>query len=291
MNFVSILLFAVPCVVAFGGAGCKPVVPASYPVTEKEHIYYDGETKLHGYLMTPEVPGAETLPGLLVLPYFMGAPALPDRETGRKYAKRGMVVFVADYYGKQYDDADAAHIQEALTTTYPAMVGDWEAGHRIAKLGLKQLTSQSNVNADKIGVMGFCAGGTMTSFLARSGAKITVAIDFHGDATDLEGEAIEAHNTKYFAGFFGRNDPMIPPAAVETGTQWLSKATTDGNSDYEVNVYGNTVHGFTVPMSDTVMTFLESIGFGGAAKYNPTASKAAFDRAEALFVEHGLLSN
>jgi len=288
MKLCFLVLLAIPCVLSFGGA-CNTKTAVEYSVTEKEHIYYDGETKLHGYLMTPDVPNADMLPGLLVLPYFMGAPALDDRNFGRGYAKKGMVVFVADYYGTQYQNDNNDDITQALSVSYPALVGDWKSGQRIATLALEQLTSVANVDADRVGVVGFCAGGTMASFLVRSGAKIAVALNYHGDPSPLEGEEMGTHNTKYFAGFFGRNDPLISSDQVENGEKWLQKSTADGSNHYEVQVFGNTVHSFTMAFSPTMQQWFIDGGMGGATAYNPIAAEATFERTDALFKKYGLL--
>lgn len=291
MLALAALLVSLPNALAFGSdSSAAAAVAGRYAVTEREHIYYDGDVKLYGYLMTPDTE-IGSLPGLLVLPYFLGAPALNDREVGRRYAEKGMVVFVADYYGKQYDAASAEHIQEALTETYPALVGDWERAQRIASLGLEQLTSQPKVDSSRVGVLGFCMGGTMASFLVRSGADLSVAINYHGDNQPVADEVAADHNTKYYAAFFGRNDPLIAPEQIETGSQWLDEATSGNDHDYEVNVYGNTVHAFTVPIPTTILDFMDAAGFGGALKYEPARAEAAFARTDALFKQHDLLVN
>lgn len=242
--------------------------------------------------MTPDIPNAKDLPGLLVMPYFLGAGSVEERDKVREYAQRGMVVFIADYYGKKYDDTNAAHIQEALFATYPNFVKDTPLAGRRALLALSQLTSQPSVNADKIAVMGFCMGGTMGGIFARAGGKAAVYISFHGYNQLPEGASAPAdnkYNIQYFATFFGRDDPTIPPAMVEGSAVWLDGVTKKYGGEYEAVIYSNTVHSFTLPMPKAVYSFLESVGYGGAAKYSPSRSAAAFERADAIFKKFGLL--
>lgn len=295
MKLALICVLVISSVAAFGGS-CNnaPAGPTLYPVTEKAHVYYDGETGLDGLLMTPDVPNAKDLPGLLVFPYFMGQNSADINDLARTYAQRGMVVFIADYYGKKYDDTNPAHIGEALTVTYPNFVKDTETAGRIALLSLKQLTDQPNVDPEKIGVFGFCMGGTMGGVFARAGGKAAVVISLHGynqlpeDATPVTAD--NGYNIKYFASFFGRNDPTIPPAIVEGSSVWLDEATKNGSAGgWEVVSYSGAVHSFSVPMNPVVYTFLESVGYGGAAEYNEDRAKAAFARADDLFKQFGLL--
>lgn len=279
MKMFALFATAAATVAAFGGE------PA-YKMVEKAHVYYDGETALHGHLMYQDT-GATDRAGLLVFPYFLGAPAMVDRNASFQYAEKGMVVFFADYYGKNYDDSDMAQIGEGFNG-YTPFLADTVKAQRIAVLGLAQLTSLPMVSEDKIGVMGFCMGGSMAAELARAGGKAQVAVSFHGNQAPVEGAADKGFNMKYFAAFFGRNDPMIPPSAVEASQEWMASATAAGG-DYEAVIYSNTVHGFTHQMSDTLFEYIDSIGYGGAAAYSAKRAKSTFERVDALFKEYGLL--
>jgi dienelactone hydrolase len=252
----------------------------------------DGDTALDGYLMTPEIKRATNLPGLLVFPHFMGSGSIVERNKAREYAERGMVVFVADYYGKKYNDGKTEDVAEALTQTYPNFVKDTETAARIALLSLAQLTSQPNVDAEKIGVMGFCMGGIMSGIFARAGGKAAVCISLHGYnqlPADATAPGDNGYNIKYFASFYGRNDPTIPPAMVEGSSLFLDEVTQKYGGDYEAVIYSNTVHSFSLPSTQTFLNFLDSIGYGGAAKYNAKSSAAAFARTDEIFKLHGLL--
>lgn len=288
MSVCSMLLASLPALLAFSSG----VVTTQYPVIEQEHNYLDGETTLHGHLMYQDIPGQEgdfSRAGLLIFPYFMGAPAMTDRALGRSYAEKGMVVFVADYYGKQYDDSNTAHIEEALTGTYPAFLADSERAERVALLSLEQLTAVPSVDPERVGVIGFCMGGSMASVLARAGGKAQVAVSLHGDNSPAEDASSAPYDIAYFASFFGRNDPMIPPSNVEDSTQWLADSTADGEHDGEVVVYTNTVHAFSIPMSEGILAFLDAIGYGGAAAYSEKRATSSFERVDSLFREYGLL--
>lgn len=288
MKLFLVLLSAVNAF-GFSHAHSEP----HYDMVEKAHTYTDGDTVLNGHLMYQDIPGASDRAGLLIFPYFMGTPAVLDYDVGRSYAEKGMVVFVADYYGANYDETNQEHIALALSTTYPAFLADSAKAARVALLGLEQLTSLPMVSADHIGVIGFCMGGSMTSILARAGGKVAVAISLHGDNTPGENEAIAEYQVDYFASFFGRNDPLIPSTAVEAAQDWLTESTAkqddDHHGDYEVTVYSNTVHAFSHPVGEDFLAVLDSFGYGGAAAYSERRGKSAFERVDSLFLEHGLL--
>lgn len=280
---------------AFGTAGVHSQ-GAPYKLVEKDHVYMDGDIKLNGYLMYPE--GADTAPansyaGLLIMPYFMGAPALNDRDLGRGYAEKGMVVFVADYYGKNYQDSNKGHVMTALMEDYSqGIMGNRPQARRIASLALKELASLPFVDEDRIGGIGFCAGGTMLSELARAGGKMAVAISLHGQNGVGAGDdaTFADYKVTHFATFFGRNDPLIPPADVDASMEWLDSATARGSTArWEAQIYGGAVHGFSNPMSDVLMNTIAEMGMAGAAAYDEHWSKTCLSRADQLFQEYGLL--
>jgi dienelactone hydrolase len=306
-------IFAAGLMASASAFGAGEATHVQYPIVEKDHIYYDGETELHGYLLYQDRPDVDSRPGLLVFPYFMAEPALQEREVGYTYAERGMVVFVADYYGEIYSAEDPEQIGAVLGGLYPSLTKDWETMRRLALLSLEQLTSVDRVDADRVGVLGFCMGGMMAGELARAGGKSLVSISLHGlvhmadsDGNAREGETEpEPYDVGYFAAFFGANDPLISSSMVEASRAFLERSTTvdvkDSSelvahlggasieNDYEVTEYGNTAHAFSFAMSDTILQFLADIGFEGAAAYNAKRAKSAFNRVDDLFVEYGLL--
>src|SRR5438132_2657696 len=54
---------------------------------------------------------------------------------------------------------------------------------------LEQLKAQKNVDAKKLGAVGFCFGGTTVLELARSGSPINGVVSIHGGLAPLKSEA------------------------------------------------------------------------------------------------------
>jgi dienelactone hydrolase len=95
-----------------------------------------------------------------------------------------------------------------------------------------------DIDASRIGAIGFCFGGLCALDLARAGAAIRGAASFHGLFTPpgLPEAKIQA---KIIA-FHGWDDPFAPPDQVTAFGQEMTAA----GADWQLHAYGGTVHGF-----------------------------------------------
>lgn len=273
-------------------------------LVEKEVTYSDGaDGKLVGYVIYQSMPSdAPRRPGLMVFPGPYGdGGGKEEREVARKYAKKGMVVFLPDYYPTRNSEDNPEEVQAAIFQYGPFLK---DSGHaqKIAKLGYDQLAKMPMVDADKIAAVGFCFGGAMALNLARSGAKLEAAVSLHGEYPELDVEvgtkgATGAYNTKYFVEMVGANDPFIPPAARDSWVTELSGYTAGTEMSYDFTVFGNTVHAFSIKYSQAFLDVLVQVlhmqgnkgakkvgdGIPGVIQYNPVVATAAFDRIDDLF--------
>jgi dienelactone hydrolase len=100
------------------------------------------------------------------------------------------------------------------------------------------LTSEL-ADKDKVAVIGYCFGGTCALELARSGANLVGTVTFHGglgtdtpgDAKNIKGKVLILH---------GADDHFDSVVAI-------NKEMKDAGVDYEIDLYGHTVHAFTNP--------------------------------------------
>jgi dienelactone hydrolase len=105
---------------------------------------------------------------------------------------------------------------------------------------LDELKKQPQVNAQKLGAIGYCFGGTTVLELARSGADVDAFVSFHGglstptpaDAKRIKGKVLALH---------GADDPNVPPAEVAAFEEEMRK----GGVDWQLVAYGGAVHSFT----------------------------------------------
>ena len=221
--------------------------------------YSDGDGgELVGYSIFAETKSSSKRPGLLVFPgpYGDGGSA-QEREVARAYARKGLVVFLPDYYPTRNSDKDFNQTLAAVAA-YEPFLKDSAKAQKIAKLAYDQLAQSPLVDADKISAIGFCFGGAMTLNLARSGAKLVVAVSLHGEYPHLDTDlgtagATGAYNTQHFVEMVGYADPFIPRAARDAWVTEL-KARTDGTDQtFDFIVYGTSVHAFSIKYSENFL--------------------------------------
>jgi len=296
----------VACGVLARGAQQVSRATADGGIVEKEHIYKDGDDTLTGYLMYKDLPepqrraahtGTPKRPGLVVYvgPYGDGG-GKNERDFARTYAEKGMVVFLPDYFPGRHSDEDPKQVQAAVEA-YGPFLKDPAKAQRIALLALQQLTSLDMVDADKVGVVGFCFGGAMALNMARAGGKAKVAVSLHGEYPD-RGDPTASYNVDYFVEMLGDSDPFIPVEARDAWIKELTDYTKDTNMNYDVEIWGNSVHAFSIKYSDAFNAVIAAVtgsvvddtGVTGVVRYEPDRAAASFDRIDDLFAQHGLIS-
>jgi carboxymethylenebutenolidase len=102
------------------------------------------------------------------------------------------------------------------------------------------LKARPDVRADRIGIMGFCMGGTVAfKTAARHGGAVRTAVSFYGGGS-LADRALLARISVPVLAFFGETDTFIPLAQVAR----LSDTMRELGKAYESHVYPAAGHGF-----------------------------------------------
>jgi dienelactone hydrolase len=194
--------------------------------------YSDGHTNFIGYLADPQAGGKR--PGVLIV---HEAPGLNDHPKlrARMIAELGYVGFAADMYGngKIAEGEETQALMGGLRNDIPRL-------RRTARAAFDTLAKLPQVDASRIGVMGYCFGGLVVLELARSGAPISGLVSFHGilstktpeDATNVKGKVLVCT---------GAADPLVPPEQLAA----FEKEMNEGKVDWQVQVYGGAKHAFT----------------------------------------------
>jgi len=205
--------------------------------TEKVN-YNHGKAFLEGYLVYDDAIQGKR-PGVLVVHCFRG---LRDfvKERTEQLANLGYIVFALDMYGVIPKDDQEAF---ALAKVYGA---DRRLMRSRANAGLEVLRMHDLTDTRHIGAMGYCFGGGVVLELARSGAEIAGFVGFHAnlntanreDAKNIKGKVLILH---------GADDPLVPMDQVLAFQEEMRKAKVD----WQMIFYGNAVHAFTMPESDT----------------------------------------
>jgi dienelactone hydrolase len=179
-------------------------------------------------------------PGILVFPEVFG---LGDHaiDRARRLADLGYVALACDLHGDRKIISDMNEVMGI-------------AGHlredslRIRKRtdpALAALVARPEVDATRIGAIGFCFGGTMALELARGGANVAAVVGFHsGLATTRKEDASQIQGRVLVC--LGADDPSIAvPARAE-----FEEEMRAGGVRAQMMLYGGVVHSFTNPHAD-----------------------------------------
>ncbi len=110
---------------------------------------------------------------------------------------------------------------------------------RRAAAGLAALAARGEVNGRLVAV-GFCFGGMAALTLARSGADLDAVVSMHGSLATRKPARPGEVGAKVLV-CHGALDPHVPMTDVVAFTEEMAKA----GADWQVNVYGGAMHGFT----------------------------------------------
>ena len=100
------------------------------------------------------------------------------------------------------------------------------------------------VDASRVAAMGYCFGGLCVLELARSGADVKGVVSIHG--IFAPGNVSNEKITAKVLCLRGHDDPMAPPEQVLA----LETEMTRANVDWQIHIYGGTMHAFTNPKAN-----------------------------------------
>jgi len=225
-------LFAAALILALAGS-------AGAAVTSKEIAYEHDGAKLKGVLFYDDAAKGKQ-PGVLVFHEWWG---LDDYAKGRakQLAELGYVAFAADMYGV---GKITEHPKEAGKMAQEVRMNQ-EAWLGRAQAALKVLQSQEQVDADKIGAIGYCFGGSTALVLAYSGAPLKAVNTFHAALPTPTPEQAKAIKAKVVIAH-GADDAFVSKESIDKFKAALDAAGTK----YEFDAYPGTVHSFTVKGAD-----------------------------------------
>lgn len=231
------------------------IVAADDPRIDTSMIAYPGKSgAVKAYLARPK--GSDKRPGILVIHENRGLqPYIED--VARRVAVAGYVALAPDLLtalGGADPDEDKARAQYAKLKPEDAL-----ADLHSAIVHLKARPDATG----KIGVVGFCAGGTYTKLLAATDPDITATVVFYGAAPPPD----VAKNTKSkVLAHYAENDDR-----VNSAQPGYEAALKEAGVSYTAYKYPGTQHAFH---NDTA-----------GARYNKEAAELAWSRTLAFFKE------
>jgi dienelactone hydrolase len=253
------LCLAVAVVLAVAAAGRAAVHTETV-------TYKQGDTVCEGFLAYDDSqPGKR--PGVLVVHEWLG---LNDyaKHRAEMLAQLGYVAFACDIYGKGVRGKGP---QDGPKLSQP-FKDDRALLRARANAGLDVLRKHAKVDTSKLAAIGYCFGGTTALELARGGADLRCVVAFHaGLGTTMPAQKGQV-KAKILA-CHGADDPHVPPAEVQAFEQEMRAA----GADWELNAYGDAVHGFTNPGAGS--------NKANGVAYNAEADRRSWQAMKDLFAE------
>jgi carboxymethylenebutenolidase len=225
----------------------------------------DGEMKCH----QAHPRGQGKFPAVIVI---MEAFGLNDhiKDVTERVAAEGYVAIAPDlYYRESSNVVGYDQLQEAIELMQRL---DNEKVAADLRSVITHLKAQNFVNGDRIGMTGFCMGGTITFLAAcQLPSDIKAAVTFYGGSIADDSPTAPLNSADDLRApilcFFGEQDSYIPLAQVQKIEDTLRAL----GKSFEVKVYAGTDHGF----------FCDD-----RASYHPEAAKDAWEKTKAWFAKY-----
>jgi carboxymethylenebutenolidase len=203
-----------------------------FAAESKQVSYKSGDETVNGILYAPANAKGK-LPALVVIHEWWG---LNDwiKEQASKFADQGYVTLAIDLYrGKVATSPDEAH---ELMRGLPE-----DRANRDLKAAVAFLKTQKNVDAAKVGTIGWCMGGgySLAAAIAEPTVKATV-INYGRLVTDEQ--TLKGINAAIL-GIFGGQDRGIPVDSVKKFEQQMKKL----GKHVEIKIYPDAGHAFENP--------------------------------------------
>jgi carboxymethylenebutenolidase len=193
--------------------------------------YKSGDESVSGYLALPAGGGKH--PAIILIHEWWG---LNDwvKDQAKQFAADGYVALAVDLYrGKVGTTPDEAHI---LMRGLPD-----DRGLRDLEAAFAYLVSRPDVEANKIGSIGWCMGGGWSIKLAEDQPKLAAFVVNYGPLpTD---PAIIAKIKAPMLGSFGADDKGIPPESVRA----FEAAMKADSKHADIKIYEGAGHAFQNP--------------------------------------------
>ena len=195
--------------------------------------YPSGTITVRAYVAMPKL--GERRPVIIVVQEWWG---LNDhmKDVARRYAAEGYVAIVPDLYSRLKN--------EVVPLNNPNRAGELmgalkqEDGLKDLKATLAYLKSVPEVDAGRIGVTGFCMGGSYALMLACVNADIKAVVPFYGQVPNPDTPLQKLAAPVLY--IYGEDDGWITKADV----QRLAAALKKYNKPGEVKTYPGAPHAF-----------------------------------------------
>jgi len=172
-------------------------------------------------------------PGVLVLHGGAGR-GRHEEARARMLEDLGYVTHVPDLFGETFTSREQGMKVIMGLVTQPTILRG-----RVAD-AVTALRAMPLVDAERIGVIGFCFGGLAALELARSGADVKAVVSFHGGLESRSAAEVGAVRSRVLV-CTGSADPFVTRQHRAAFEDEMSRA----NAAFDIVVHGKAMHGFT----------------------------------------------
>jgi dienelactone hydrolase len=227
--------------------------------------YQDGDATLEGFYAYDDKQ-KEKKPVVLVVHDWSGKNEFACQRAER-LAELGYIGFAVDMYG----NGKVGKSKEEKQALIKPLIQDRNKLQKRILAAYESAKKLEQADSGRMGAIGFCFGGLCALDLARSGADVKGVVSFHGLLTAPEDTAKKTITSKVLV-LHGFDDPMVTPDHVIT----FGEEMTDAKVDWQLDIYGNVMHGFTNPEANDP-------GFGTV--YSKTADLRSWIAMKTFFQE------
>jgi len=221
--------------------------------------YQSGKIGMKAFVAGPQTTGKR--PTIIIVQEWWG---LTDhmKDIARRYAAEGYVAIAPDLYSRlghalTTDAGEAGKLMNSLKQ---------EDGLTDLNATVGYLKSVPEVDATKIGITGFCMGGSYALMLPCINSEIKAAVPFYGQVPNPD-TPIQTLTCPILY-IYGEDDGWITKADVQRLAAALKKYGKAG----EIKTYPGAPHAFFRDTDPSV--------------YRPEAAKDAWARTKAFFKQH-----
>lgn len=221
--------------------------------------YQSGNVDMKAFVAAPQTK--DTRPTVIIVQEWWGLTA-HIKDIARRYAVEGYVAIAPDLYSRlghalTTDAGEAGKLMNTLKQ---------EDGLADLNATVAYLKSVPEVDATKIGITGFCMGGSYALMLSCVNSEIKAAVPFYGQVPNPDTPIQKLACPVMY--FYGEDDGWITKADV----QRLAAALKKYNKAGEIKTYPGAPHAF---FRDT-----------DPSMYRPEVAKDAWARTKAFFKQH-----
>ncbi len=221
--------------------------------------YQSGNVGMKAFVAGPQTK--DKRPAILIVQEWWGLTE-HIKDIARRYAAEGYVAIVPDLYSRlghalPTDAGEAGKLMNTLKQ---------EDGLTDLNATVAYLKSVPEVDAAKIGITGFCMGGSYALMLPCVSPEIKAAVPFYGQVPNTDTPTPKLACPLLY--LYGEDDGWITKADV----QRLAAALKKYNKAGEIKTYPGAPHAFFRDTDPSV--------------YRPEAARDAWVRTKAFFKQH-----